>query len=67
MKIGTEYIPPVPITGHAGNPCLVDSEKYDNSDFVAEVHKMAGALFDTKNTTRINNENFALNWRAWVP
>lgn len=45
LKVGGEYIPTYPITGHAGN---IDMNKVivaDNTEFVVELHKTLGKLF----------------------
>lgn len=38
MKLGSSYIPPLPITGHAGNACVYTSINNDldasNSEFI---------------------------------
>lgn len=36
LKIGTEYIPPLPITGHAGTPFGYTANESDanNSEFI---------------------------------
>ena len=67
LKVGADYIPPYPITGHAGYCEMADNIDDDNTDFVVALHQAAGAFLDTDKVTRINKENFALNTRTYDP
>jgi hypothetical protein len=48
IKIGSEYYPPLPITGHAGTPCGYTTSDSDanNSEFLISLYKTFGKFND---------------------
>ena len=69
LKIGTEYIPPLPIQGHAGTPFGYTSNESDanNSEFLVNLYKSFGKFHDINHGCPINSVNFAVNCRAYNP
>lgn len=67
LKLGTDYIPPQPITGNAGNPITLDNTS-NNYPFIEEVHKSRNYKFATNSPyPDINIWNFCLNGRLYNP
>jgi hypothetical protein len=50
LKIGNEYFPPLPITGHAGNCSGYSSASNDydasNNEFIVSLYKSFGKFHD---------------------
>lgn len=67
LKFNTDYFPPQPIVGNAGNPFYLDSTG-DNTDFL-ELLLLANDYKFATNTPhpRINSHNFAINARCYDP
>lgn len=74
LKIGTEYLPPQPITGNSGNSQPLSgasnvkvTNRNSNADFILNTYKALGKLWDTSRDNMINPRNFAVNDRYWDP
>lgn len=74
MKVGTEYIPPQPITGNSGNSITLSgaadvkvTNRNSNADFILNLYKSIGKLWDPDRDNVINPRNFAINDRYWDP
>jgi len=71
IKVGSEYYPPLPITGHAGCPGGYTSYTNDvdlnNSEFLINLYKTFGKFHDVSSTCSVNAINFAVNERAYNP
>ena len=50
IKVGSEYFPPLPITGHAGNcggyNSYTNDYDYSNSEFLISLYKSFGKFHD---------------------
>jgi hypothetical protein len=70
MRVGTEYIPTTPITGHTG--CIRTDRgsgviKGDYSAFLVETQKAWGKFFDMSDSTLINATNYTINSTPFDP
>lgn len=67
LKIGSDYIPQYPITGHAGNVIKNSDIDEDNTDFIISLYKCFNHLFDVNQKGVITPINFAINNRPYDP
>ena len=65
MKLGNNYYPPLPVTGHAGNASAYSSINNDsdasNSEFIIQLYSAFGKINDINGSSIINSINFAVN------
>jgi hypothetical protein len=67
LKFNTDYYPPQPLVGNAGNPQVIDTTG-DNSVFMESLLTSNNYMFTTNiPQPRINNYNFAVNERCYDP
>jgi hypothetical protein len=70
LRIGNEYIPSTPITGHTGN-IRTDTEspnpKANYVDFFIQTKKAWGKFFDMNDSTLLNPTNYTMNQTALDP
>lgn len=67
IRFNSEFFPPQPIVGNAGNPEILDSTG-DNSLFYLQILKSLDYLFNTNYPhPKINRWNFAINNRCYNP
>ena len=67
LKFNTDYYPPQPLVGNAGNPQLIDTTG-DNSTFMEQILMSNNYFFSTNiPQPRINSFNFAVNSRCFDP
>lgn len=71
IKVGSEYFPPLPITGHAGNcggyNSYTNDYDYSNSEFLISLYKSFGKFHDIQTNCIVNPVNFAVNKRVYDP
>ena len=74
VKIGNEYFPPLPITGCAGNSFVgragggyANHDYGSNSEFIINLFKATGYLWDENRRTAINPYNYAISGRDYDP
>lgn len=67
--MGTEYIPSVPITGHAGNTMIDPNapERGDNSIFFYNCKKSWGKQNEISSEIMVDEGNFSVNDRLYNP
>lgn len=65
IKYNTEFFPSQPITGNAGNPCILDTTG-DCWPFYEQILLSTNYLFNTNMPVpKINTKNFAINGRCY--